>query len=118
MTSDSENLIDWGAARSITGGDEQLLDEIVELFPSESAAHLEAIRSALEGGDAEALERSAHTLKSGAKMFGARELVALAAELEALGRESDMAAAALALPELERALLRMLDVLRQGRPQR
>ncbi len=115
MTSEAEDIIDWNAVRSVTGGDDQLLGEIVGMYPEESARHMVAIRAALEEADAEGLERSAHTLKSAARMFGARDLVARAEEMEALGRASSLEEARELLPRLESEAARMLEALERGR---
>ena len=113
---DAEAVVDWNAARSLTGGDDALLDELIELFPEESAKHLAAIRAAIEEGDAPALTRAAHTLKSSARLFGAKGLAARALELEELGRCSKPADALARLPELESETERVLAALKRGYP--
>lgn len=114
MNDDTEDLVDWDAARSLTGGDDALLDEIVELFPVESARHLEGVREAIAAADAEGLERSAHTLKSAARMFGARSVVALAEEMEVFGRESRVDAAEALVERLEAETARLVKALHEG----
>ena len=49
--SDAGVPIDWQAARNFTGGDDALLDELLQMFPEESEKHLEAIRAAIEQND-------------------------------------------------------------------
>lgn len=111
-------LIDWEAVRALTGGDDALLDDIVELFPVESARHLQAIRTAIDESDADGLERAAHTLKSAARMFGAEALVAVALKMETLGREANVGAAAELLPQLESDAAQVVDALERERPGR
>ncbi|MEQ8859020.1 MAG: Hpt domain-containing protein [Pseudomonadales bacterium] len=115
MSGDSDDLVDWDAARSLTGGDDALLDEIVELFPIESGRHLDGVREAIAASDAERLERSAHTLKSAARMFGARAVVQLAEDVEGFGRESRVDAAEELLARLEEETARLVEALREGR---
>ena len=111
------DVIDWNAARSLTGGDEGLLDELVEMFPQESAKHMEAIGDAIESGDGEALNRAAHTLKSAARLFGASALADCAQQIETLAGQGEIGEARDRVPELARALERVLGALRQGRGQ-
>jgi HPt (histidine-containing phosphotransfer) domain-containing protein len=59
--------------------------ELVDAFFEEAPAMLEAMRSALAGGDAEKFRRAAHSLKSNANTFGATGLAAIARDLELSG---------------------------------
>jgi CheY-like chemotaxis protein/HPt (histidine-containing phosphotransfer) domain-containing protein len=72
--------------------DRELLDELMddgaldaslmELFADESRAQLDALRAAIDAGDAAEVKRLAHTMKGGAGTVGATRMAALAAELE------------------------------------
>jgi CheY-like chemotaxis protein/HPt (histidine-containing phosphotransfer) domain-containing protein/HAMP domain-containing protein len=86
-----EDPVDWELARSMTGGDAALLQEVIELFPEESRGQLDAIRLAVDAADAEGVTRNAHSLKGAAKLFGAPALVELAFEVEELGRAGRLA---------------------------
>ena len=59
--------------------------ELVDTFLDEAPAMLEALRSALALGDADAFRRNAHSLKSNSQTFGAVQLGLLARELELAG---------------------------------
>lgn len=85
------------------GGDEELLQEIARLFLSEYPALIQDIRSAIEGGDASMLERSAHNLKGSVANFEACDAVAAAYRLEAIGRSKQLDRAWAAFAELESA---------------
>jgi HPt (histidine-containing phosphotransfer) domain-containing protein len=108
--------VDWKVVRKLTGGDEGLLDELIALFPQESASHLDSIRKAIADGDGESLTRAAHTLKSSAALFGARELAECAREMETAGGTADAVEAAARLEALEEATARVVATLekRQG----
>jgi PAS domain S-box-containing protein len=67
--------------------------EIVETFLSEGPQLFSKLRVAVENGDADALRRAAHTLKSNAATFGALKLAELCQELEALGESGGVAGA-------------------------
>ena len=98
---DDECLVDWDVARSLTGGDEGLLDELIEAFPAESNQQLEAMRRGIENGDAQLLTRSAHSLKGAALIFGASALVEAALSMETLGRQEELEGAGALLESLE-----------------
>jgi two-component system sensor histidine kinase/response regulator len=100
-------LLDRSAALERIGGDEELLREIAGLFLAEYPTLMQDIRLALESGDAEALERNAHSLKGSVANFEARPAVEAALTLEAMGRTRNLDRAPTALIELE-AVLRAL----------
>lgn len=114
---DAAGSIDWEVARTLTGGDDALLDELIALFPVESAKHLEAIRIAIEQGDGPSLTRAAHTLKSSAKIFGATTLAACALEMETLGQSTSTREAEARLADLRTQTSRMIAALHRGRPE-
>ncbi|MGD8418555.1 MAG: Hpt domain-containing protein [Pseudomonadales bacterium] len=110
----SSNPVDWSVAQNLTGGDESLLRELIELFPGESARHLQAIRAAVTQADDEALTRAAHTLKSSARLFGATALAERALQLETLARSSEFGEAANRVPDVEDEVRRVVEALEKG----
>jgi CheY-like chemotaxis protein len=111
---ESEDPVDWELARSLTGEDDALLQEVIGLFPEESRRQLEALRAALDAADAEGVTRNAHSLKGAAKLFGAPALVALALEVEELGREGRLAEASGRLDSLRAETDRLVAALAKG----
>lgn len=107
--------IDWAAARSLAGGDHDLLVTLVEMFPAEGRARLESICCAVETDDSELLMRSAHSLKGEARCFGASDLAACAERVEQYGRVSDLRAAEGLIPCLAEELARVVDALARER---
>src|SRR5215218_8406472 len=73
-----------------TGGDPEFLGEMIDVFLADAVELLAAMDGALAGGDAGALRRAAHSLKSNAATFGATQLTALARQLEELGKTADL----------------------------
>ena len=67
---------------AITGGDTDIMRELIDVFLKDSPKQLSALREAVENGDAETARRCAHTLKSTAATFGADELAKLCEQLE------------------------------------
>lgn len=98
---------DRNIALERAGGDEELLREIAEIYLAEYPPLLEGIRSAVDAGDADALQRSAHTLKGSLATMGAEPGAALALSLESQGRENHLQSAAAVLLRLEEELARV-----------
>ena len=68
-------------------GRPDVLGKVVDLFIEATPKLLQALRDARAGGDAEALRRAAHTLKSSGANVGAGGLAALCGQLESLARD-------------------------------
>lgn len=68
------------------GGDADFLAELLGTYFDDSPRQIAAMRAALGAGDAEALRRAAHSLKSSSANFGALVLSAECKELEVLGK--------------------------------
>jgi HPt (histidine-containing phosphotransfer) domain-containing protein len=107
-------MVDWEVARRLTGGDEELLRELIEMFPAESRKHLEEVRLGVERQDAEMVRRGAHSLKSAGGLFGAETLVNRALEMEAAAAGADLADAAKQLEVLEEETARLTAELAAG----
>ena len=86
------------------GGDAELLKEVIGLFTEDCPPLMTAIREALAVSDAPAINRAAHQLKGSAGNFDARELTALAQQVEIHARDRDLAAVEATLPALQSAV--------------
>ncbi len=65
--------------------------DLIETFFSSGPEFIESMSSALASDDAQTFTRSAHTLKSNCKTFGAYEFAEKAFELEMLGKDNNLA---------------------------
>ena len=109
-----DGMVDWkGAAERIPGGRDGVL-EMAELLLAECPRMLQEIREALSDGDAERLERGAHTLKGSAGLFGASDVVAAALELEELGRQMQLERARDRFPHLAEQVESLSAAIRSG----
>ena len=72
--------------RASVEGDTAFVIELIEAYLTDSATQLDAIESAVAAGDAEAVVRPAHTLKSASATLGAMALSVAARTLEMAGR--------------------------------
>jgi HPt (histidine-containing phosphotransfer) domain-containing protein len=68
------------------GGDEEFLAELLETYFDDSPQQFATMQEALATGNAEALRRAAHSLKSNSANFGAMPLSAICKGLEDMGK--------------------------------
>ena len=68
-------------------GGHGLLSEMIAIFREDTPRRIQDILAAVAEGKAEELSRSGHALKGGSGALGANAMRALAADLEALGRD-------------------------------
>jgi PAS domain S-box-containing protein len=92
-------------------GDEEMLRELVEMFLDDGQSSLATLRKALEEGDAQSVERVAHTLKGSSGSMGAVRMATLCAELEDVGAFGDLSRAPELLEHLEAEFERVRPVL-------
>ncbi len=86
----SANVWDPGETREKLGGDEQLFQDVMRIFLEESGQHLAKLRRAIAEGQAEVIEKTAHSLKGELGYMGAPELVQKTRKLEEMGRRGDV----------------------------
>jgi PAS domain S-box-containing protein len=102
---------DWEAALERVAGDRVLLAELVRLFLGEYPGWVADLRRGLEVGDAGAVKRAAHNLKSCLGNFGARVAFEQALRVETIGRGGSLAGADEACRALEQSLERLRPAL-------
>jgi two-component system, sensor histidine kinase and response regulator len=93
------------------GGDTELLEQLVGMFLQRHQTMLEAIRAALADRDQVAVEQAAHALKGTASNLCASEVVLSAGQLEAFGRLGTLVEGPMIYTQLEKAVLRLLQLL-------
>jgi HPt (histidine-containing phosphotransfer) domain-containing protein len=95
--------IEKDALRSLAtqmGGDEPL-GRIIAMYTGKLPGELDQLRSAVDAGDLETVQSSAHRLKSSSGQLGARRLSVMLAGLEHAGRDGDATGASRILAEVE-----------------
>jgi HPt (histidine-containing phosphotransfer) domain-containing protein len=75
--------------RESVGNDDEFIAELVATYVNEGGEHLDAMEHAAQMGDAGAIVRPAHTLKSSSAALGALRLAQIAREIEMAGRNDD-----------------------------
>ena len=86
------------------GGDDELLEQLIQMYAEDEPRLVADIDSAIASRDAEALHNAAHALKGAVANFCATRAQASAQKLERVGRDRNMAAAPAACDELHREL--------------
>jgi HPt (histidine-containing phosphotransfer) domain-containing protein len=71
-------------------GDQAFVVELINAYLADGPAQVDAIEAAVAAGDAAALVRPAHTLKSSSATVGAPRLAAASRELEMAGRSGSV----------------------------
>jgi CheY-like chemotaxis protein len=89
----------------------QVLDE----FERQAIADLQRLRESVIAGDAPGTARVAHALKGAAGVATADGMRRVATDLERLGREGNLSAAATLLPQLEAEVSRCVEYLPEAR---
>lgn len=98
-------------------GEPDIIIELSDLFFENAPGKIQAIRTAIEKGDAKGLHVAAHSLKSSSSYLGATKLSAMAKELENMGRAGDLEGAKEKLERLESEYEKVrsaLEVERKG----
>ena len=96
-------VFDRQTALRRVGGQEDLLRSVTSLFVVECPKLVDRIEAAVGDSDPEELTISAHTLKGSADILAGDDVVALALQLEKIGRSGSVDGAADVLPELRTA---------------
>ena len=77
--------------RESVGDDDEFMADLVATYVTEGGGHLAAMEEAAAAGDAAAIVRPAHTLKSSSAALGAMRLAAIARDIEMAGRAGSTA---------------------------
>ncbi|HYI21120.1 MAG TPA: Hpt domain-containing protein [Candidatus Limnocylindrales bacterium] len=73
--------------RASVGDDDEFVADLARTFIEEGGGHIEAMDAACAAGDATAIVRPAHSLKSSSAALGAMRLSSISREIEFAGRE-------------------------------
>ncbi|MBR8827856.1 MAG: response regulator [Gomphosphaeria aponina SAG 52.96 = DSM 107014] len=101
-----ENITDvldveaWQNFKDMLGDDGETIIELINSYLEDSPQLIQAIETALSEKNPQLLRFNAHSLKSSSVYFGATKLFQLCQELELLGQQSNMEAAAPLIPKI------------------
>ena len=91
--------------------------DLIDSYLQDVPGMLKALRASLDQQDEETFIRTAHTLKSNSRIFGAEKLADMAADLEAGGLNGSTAKAGEAIPLVEAAFASVTKALLAFREQ-
>jgi two-component system, sensor histidine kinase and response regulator len=97
-------VFDRQSALDRVSDEEELLNEVIQLFLGDAPNRMAEIRASLEQGDPKRLEISAHSLKGAAGYVGADRMARQALKLEESGRRANLSQALNEFRQLEREL--------------
>ena len=100
-------LFDEKLALRYTGGDRQLLAEVIALFRADAGSYVRRIEAALKQRDGEALRQAAHGLKGAIATVGSPAGRATAAALEQAGRNGEFDTAKTAYDKLREQMTQL-----------
>ena len=103
--------IDLDAALEQADGDEELLFDLFDTLLESAQEDIDRIENGIASGDAEAVERGAHSLKGAAASLAAEPLREAAYQLETTGRSGDLGNAAALLDQLKAELKRVEELV-------
>jgi HPt (histidine-containing phosphotransfer) domain-containing protein len=92
-------------------GGSEMLSELAELFLKDARAAVEALKGAVVKGNAQTVERAAHTLKGSSGNMGAQRMARVCAQLEEVGASGDLKRAPRLIAQLEDEFDRARPVL-------
>jgi HPt (histidine-containing phosphotransfer) domain-containing protein len=104
----------YDALLKMTGDDQAFVDDLVDTYLEDAVEQLSALDAAVEAGDAAALTRPAHSLKSSSLNVGALGLGKVSLELEERGRAGQLDGAAERVADAHRQFEAVREAL-QGR---
>ena len=104
--------VNWELALRNAGGNEEILQGVLEDCRSEAPKLVQQLAQALEGSDLAAARRAAHTLRALRRLLGAEAVGTAAERVESLIGTGQVAAAQGLLPGLERDISEMLSEVR------
>ncbi len=108
-------VFDSAAALERVEGDRKLLAEMAKLLEDESTKLLQQMSTTIAQGDANGLERAAHTLKGALGNLAATAAFTVVQELEVAAREGDSARVGPLVAALEKEIERLRPALEQFR---
>ncbi len=102
----------WDRAFALeqSADDEELLQELVDIFKESSASDLAAIKKSIEKGDAAMARAHAHSIKGAAASLGIEGIRELSEVMEQDCREGSLTVAVEVLPKLETLLAKLQEL--------
>ena len=108
---DSVPVLDPQAALDRLDDDDELYRELVELYLEDTPKQMDMLKDVLVSGDSAVVERQAHSIKSASANVGLERMRAIAGQVEASGREGQLALAKEKFEVMEAEFIRATEAL-------
>lgn len=105
----SDVLVDKDGALVRVGGDEDIYNELMDLFLENSSEQIKELQEAVRKRESEEITRLAHSIKGAAANLGILHVQKTADELELIGAENRIQEASKSLNSLIKELERFKD---------
>ena len=109
----TDERLDFSTSIGRMDGDVEIFKELAQFFLRDSQKLLVSLQTAIDAGDFELVERSAHSVKGLASNFDAHRAVEIARTLETMGRSRNLTGAASTFDELSQAVEALSRQLRE-----
>ena len=106
-----ESPVRMSIALGRVDGDKDLLQELVHTFQEDLSERVSSLTAAIRRGDDQETFQAAHSLRGPLGILGAEKALALAGELETLGRAGQLGGAATIGEAFEREMTRVAAFL-------
>jgi HPt (histidine-containing phosphotransfer) domain-containing protein len=113
MDSPLSAVMDVDQALQRLGNDEELLRDIIQVYLEDAPGMAKKIHAAVEGDDANGLQRAAHSLKGLASTLSAHELVDVAYRLEHIAATRNLADAEKTAAEVDQRVDELSQAVKQ-----
>lgn len=111
---DPPPIIDWQAALSNAGDDNELFLEVKATAMKEIQSLLPRLREALNNNDADRTQYIAHTLKGAARVIAATKTRLIAERIEQAANAEDLERAKATIDQLDSAIRELITTLMQS----
>jgi PAS domain S-box-containing protein len=111
VLSAGEKVVDLAGLLDGVGGDQSLLEELLQIFHEDWPGLMSEMREAVGERDPQRLRSAAHSLKGLVASLAADDAARAALRLETMGREADLTHAREALEDMERELQCVVEAL-------
>ncbi len=112
------SIIDTSLGLLSTGGDAELLSELVSIFLQTVPTQLVKMKAAVTAGDSTTMRREAHSLKGAAGALGTTGIQKLAAEIEGLADKGEVETAEPLVASIEELTIQLKQEYEAKSPQK
>jgi HPt (histidine-containing phosphotransfer) domain-containing protein len=107
-----DRVLDYQHALTELEGDEEIYQEVLEIYLEDTPDIIERIQQAYSTGDSDSLSIEAHSLKSSSRIIGGIRLSDIAAKLEADSKDGNLGNAPTLITQIKEGFEALLGVIK------